>query len=56
MELRNLVTGGVFECGDEQGNRLIAEGGYEKVSARLEQPSELHKPAVKRSPRKVAGG
>ena len=56
MELRNKATGGVFSCDDEMGNRLLAEGGYEKVSARLEQPSDLHKPAVKRSPRKVAGG
>jgi hypothetical protein len=31
MELKNLVTGGVFECSDEMGNRLIAEGGYEAV-------------------------
>ena len=31
MELRNLATGGVFSCGDEQGNRLLAEGTYASV-------------------------
>ena len=33
MELRNIATGGQFSCGEEQGTRLLAEGGYEKVGA-----------------------
>ena len=37
MELRNLSSGGVFGCSDEMGERLLAEGGYEKVDAEPEK-------------------
>ena len=40
MEIRNLVTGGQFSCGEEQGNRLLAEGGYEKVGAEPAAPKK----------------
>ncbi len=45
MEIRNTATGGVFECSDEMGNRLIAEGGYEAVDA--------PKPVKKAAPRRT---
>ncbi len=55
MELRNKVTGGIFSCDDELGNRLLSEG-YEKVGAAPTPAEEAPaKPAVKRSPRKAAG-
>ena len=72
MELRNLVTGGIFSCGDEQADRLLSEGGYEKVGAsranvEIEDPEKMKaafdpqveppvKPVVKRAPRKATGG
>jgi hypothetical protein len=44
MEVRNLVTGGVFSCDDELGNRLLSEG-YEKVGGRrnveIEDPEKM---------------
>ena len=51
MELRNLATGGVFECSDEMGNRLLAEGGYEKVGAEPAAPQKA--PAKKAAPRRT---
>ena len=64
MELRNLATGGVFGCSDEMGNRLLAEGGYEKFGGRqnveIEDPEEMTaafdpqvEPPVKAVPRKA---
>lgn len=47
MELRNTATGGIFECGDEQGNRLLSEGGYEKVGAEPEKAPVRRAPAKK---------
>jgi hypothetical protein len=47
MELRNLATGGVFGCSDEQAARLLAEGGYEKVSAEPEKAPVRRAPAKK---------
>ena len=38
MELRNLATGGIFGCSEEQATRLLAEGGYEKVGAETAPP------------------
>jgi len=49
MELRNLSTGGVFGCSDEMGNRLLAEGGYEKVGAETAPPQ---KAPARRAPAK----
>ena len=50
MELRNLATGGVFGCGEEQATRLLAEGGYEVVGA---EPAPRKAP-VRRAPAKKA--
>ena len=47
MELRNLSTGGVFGCSDEMGERLLAEGGYEKVDAEPEKAPARRAPAKK---------
>ena len=64
MELRSTCTGGIFSCDDEMGNRLLAEGGYEKVGAPKRHEAAAVPPApvedapaapVKRSPRKAAG-
>ena len=38
MEIRNIATGGQFSCSDEMGERLLAEGGYEKVGAETAPP------------------
>ena len=40
MQVRNLATGGEFGCSDEMGNRLLAEGGYEKVGAEPAAPKK----------------
>ena len=47
MELRNLSSGGVFGCSDEMGERLLAEGGYEKVGAEPEKAPVRRAPAKK---------
>lgn len=51
MDLRNLVTGGQFSCGEEQATRLLAEGGYEKVGAEPAAPQKA--PAKKAAPRRT---
>lgn len=56
MKLTNLATGGTFECDDILGNRLLAEGGYEKVGAEPAAPAEPVKAAPRKAaPRKAAG-
>jgi len=45
MEIRNLVTGGVFSVDDKMAERLLAEGGYEAVDA--------PKPVKKSAPRRT---
>ncbi len=45
MKLTNICTGGTFECDDEMGKRLLAEGGYERADA----PAPVKKAAPRRS-------
>jgi len=56
VELRNIATGGQFSCGEEQGTRLLAEGGYEKVGAAPTAPEPVKdapsKAPVRRAPAK----
>lgn len=47
MEIRNIATGGQFSCSDEMGERLLAEGGYEKVGAEPEKAPVRRAPAKK---------
>ena len=56
MELRNIATGGIFSCDDTLGNRLLSEGGYEKVGAAAAAPEPVKdapsKAPVRRAPAK----
>ena len=51
MEIRNIATGGQFSCSDEMGERLLAEGGYEKVGA---EPAPRKAPARRAPAKKTA--
>ena len=51
MELQNIATGGVFECDDEMGNRLLAEGGYTTTK----EAAPVKKAPAKHAPRKATG-
>ena len=56
MELRNIATGGQFSCDDVMGERLLGEGGYEKVGAAAAAPEPVkdapRKAPVRRAPAK----